>query len=475
MLDAGASAWWWLLLLQLASGAALSCLDESGAAVDWWFLIKHPRWADKSHKDCIGNCDGDTYVYITSASPSSWSIGGAPVTSATGSLLGQTLAGIYSGAVPNYVFYNDQLPDGSWSEKYGHSKGFFGFDGSDGAFWVQHSIPKFPDYVKSGYEFGSGQLWYGQHAFCMSLSAKSLDAIAEVMTYAYVQVYDHALKDTSLSNVNAVVAGTQASGTKSVQVEAPWGTLRLFGKASAADEDMLDAIASPALATSLLGQSWLNSGGPIGGYCPVSGVDVKDILTLTLPADDSHVTYVDHSKWAVAQPAGSGWWCALDNNHVASQETRSGLAVCLEQPHTAALLRAAAAKVGPCGPDPGPAPPGPGPAGACCYQDDDKCTNGQTCCSDSGKSYASETTCKQYGAAHGCEWEAADDRCVVGSGPPPPPTPGGACCYYNDESCEHGETCCSSSGKSYESEATCKRYGEKHGCAWESGSCVVEG
>ena len=118
-----------------------SCIDESGAAVDFWFMYKHPRWADKSHKVCIGNCDGDTYVYVTSetleldgATPS-WRQGGSPVTETT-SLLGKTLSGVYDGSITNYVFYNDQLPDGSYSTTYGHSKGFFGF-GGDSAFWVQ--------------------------------------------------------------------------------------------------------------------------------------------------------------------------------------------------------------------------------------------------------------------------------------------------------------------------------------------------
>ena len=149
-----------LLLVLVVMGAlspalGASCMDEGGAPVDWWLLLKHPRWADKSHSQCIGNCDGDTYVYVTSASAAaaessssalSWSIGGAPVSSASDSLLGATLAGVYNGSVANYVFYNDQLPDGTFSETYGHSKGFFGWDEGSGdtAFWVQHSIPTSP-------------------------------------------------------------------------------------------------------------------------------------------------------------------------------------------------------------------------------------------------------------------------------------------------------------------------------------------
>ena len=86
---------------------------------------------------------------------------------------GKQLASIYAKSTENYVFYNDQLPNGSNTDNYGHSKGFFAWDSSS-AFWVQHSIPKFPNYVRDGYLFGSGQMWYGQHAFCMSLAPSAL-------------------------------------------------------------------------------------------------------------------------------------------------------------------------------------------------------------------------------------------------------------------------------------------------------------
>ena len=64
-----------LLLPVLAISAKLGCVNEAGEAVDWWFLYKHPRWTDASHKTCIGDCTGSTYVYSTSASPTTWTVG----------------------------------------------------------------------------------------------------------------------------------------------------------------------------------------------------------------------------------------------------------------------------------------------------------------------------------------------------------------------------------------------------------------
>ena len=124
-----------LLLPVLAISAKLGCVNEAGEAVDWWFLYKHPRWTDASHKTCIGDCTGSTYVYSTSASPTSWTVGAHTVFE-TSSLFGLQLAGVYDGSVTNYVFYNDQLPDGGGSSSsHGHSKGFFAFDETS-AFFV---------------------------------------------------------------------------------------------------------------------------------------------------------------------------------------------------------------------------------------------------------------------------------------------------------------------------------------------------
>jgi len=404
-----------LVSTHISSTAALSCLGPSGTAVDWWFMIKQPRWGDRSRSQCIGNCEGTAYAFVTSESPSSWQTG-ENITS-TSSLLGVQLAGIYSGAVPNYVMYNDQLPNGTWTEVYGHSKGFFAYDATS-AYFVQHSIPKFPNFVSGGYLYGSGQLYYGQHAFCMSVTPSALDEIASIMLWSYPLVYDYALTDTGLTNVASVVAGQNRSGTHVTTVSTSWASLTVLGKANDAGIDMLDSLVAPHLELSLVSQSWLNSGGPIGGYCPASGYDVVDELSLTLPlptgAAATHVTYEDHSKWAVANSSTSNWWCANDNNHVESQEKRSGLSVCWQDANVAKLLRTACTSIGGCG-APSPPSPGPGPSGSCCYYHSTSCTAGQTCCTSSGKSYSSASSCARYGATHHCVWEAANSTCVVGS------------------------------------------------------------
>ena len=181
--------------------------------------------------------------------------------------------------------------NGSWTEVYGHSKGFFAWD-STSAYWVQHSIPKFPAVVSNGYEYGYGQELYGQNAYCMTLTPSTVNEAAAVMLYAHPWVYESSVVDTSLSNVNDVVALKSSGGSTTTTLKAAWGTLTLFGKSAAFGKDMLDALVAPGLSASLDSQSWLNSGGPIGGFCPSSGDDVLDIQTLHLPPSDTHVTQV---------------------------------------------------------------------------------------------------------------------------------------------------------------------------------------
>lgn len=63
-------------------------------------------------------------------------------------------------------------------------------------------------------------------------------------------------------------------------------------------------------------------------------------------------------------------------------------------------------------PTPTPTPPTPG-KDVCCMAADATCQAGQTCCSSSKKSYATESSCKRHGAKHNCGWDASHSKCVV--------------------------------------------------------------
>ncbi|CAK0885292.1 unnamed protein product [Prorocentrum cordatum] len=251
------------------AGAGGQCLDEAGAAVDWWLLLKHPATFG-------GDGSGTQYVYVTSSDTSSLKPGEGKVTDAD-SLLGRQIEGVYSGRDVNYVMYNDQTPDGNYSLEYGHSKGFFAYNSTNG-YWVQHSIPHFPNYQSKGYLYGSGQERYGQHAFCMTMSPEAINEVAEVMRFSNGWIYDHRT-DGSLPNVEDIVTGKNIDmkGTIHKDVQTAWGVVKLFGKTENFDSGMVPELIAPELKQTMLVQSWLNSGGPLGPYCPASQFDVFDI------------------------------------------------------------------------------------------------------------------------------------------------------------------------------------------------------
>jgi len=328
------------LVLSLLRGASsLACKDESGKEVDWWWMLKRPIIAGEDH------AIGYKYIYMTSDMKEDFVNGTKDVTSED-SLLGQPLKGVYDGSVKNFIMYNDQQPDGSQTSTYGHSKGYMGWDDKT-AFWVQHSIPHFPNYANKGYKFQDGERKNGQHAFCMSMSKDNVDEVAAIMKFSRPWVYDWDT-DKSLKTMEEVIDGDhEKDGSIMKDVKMPWGTVRLFGKTAHDAQNMLHDVIAPALKEDFLSQSWLNGGHPFGSFCPTSGYEAMDITTVAL-GDLLHDTHKDHSKWAVASDEDSNWACGLDNNHVKSQLKRAGLAACLQHPRLAFNLRDAAYEVDDC-------------------------------------------------------------------------------------------------------------------------------
>jgi len=127
------------------------------------------------------------------------------------------------------------------------------------------------------------------------------------------------------------VPGYKANGTADVSVRVGAARLRVLAKTGGFGDDMADKVVSPALATPLLSQSWLNDEAPLGKFCPAGSPDyVVDVDALHFggAAVAPWSTRVDHAKYVVAP--GAPVACALDNNRGRTQFVRGGLAACLE-------------------------------------------------------------------------------------------------------------------------------------------------
>ena len=373
-----------------------------------WFLYKFPLAA--SARD-----DGMSYSWMSSSTPK-LTASAKKVTDAA-SLLGSQLADVYARKPGvDHVFYNDQWPNGSWTEDYGHSKGAVVADAASGdGFFLHHSIPDFPNYVKDGYEYRRGEEKYGQSASCFTLAAAGLDAWAYAARFAKPWIFDVSFPSPS-GNLSKLLAGDTFYDEKaSARVDV--GPVAFLAKAGAFGADLADDVLAPRLGADLVSQSWLDSGHPLGPHCGAAHTVVD---TKTLKFGDGTVSWPtqdDHAKWTVAAKGeAAAWVCANDNNRDESQFKRGGLAVCLEDAPWRAALLAGVLEAGSCdGPSPGPAP---GPSGRCCHHDDGHCAPGDVCCKahcdDAGScSYSEEGCSGEYGKIHHCAWDGA--ACRVGA------------------------------------------------------------
>ena len=135
----------------------LTCRDENGDPVDWFIMYKMPRL--KHHLEPLVR-EGIGYFYMDANRPE-FVLSTKNLTHKNHALY-HTLAPVYDSALDSdlgYVFYNDQTPDGKWSEKYGHTKGSLALDQKTG-WWLVHSLPHFPNELAYGYGMYVDCRWF---------------------------------------------------------------------------------------------------------------------------------------------------------------------------------------------------------------------------------------------------------------------------------------------------------------------------
>jgi deoxyribonuclease-2 len=176
----------------------LSPLNEAGKPVDWWFMYKVPRLKAAG---AIVAATGFEYAYYDSTSSE---ITRSPYTldSDNGALF-HTLDSLFANPSANtgWLLYNDETPEpnSTTSLTLGHSKGAIGFDvGSNTAFWLLHSWPKFPS------PDGTAQPspMYGQTFLCIALDLDNVRELTTQMhTYQEPQIYSPRIPTTWRSTI----------------------------------------------------------------------------------------------------------------------------------------------------------------------------------------------------------------------------------------------------------------------------------
>jgi deoxyribonuclease-2 len=319
----------------------LSALDENGKPVDWWFAYKV---AGKSQTSRGVTVTGVEYVYFDANAPADAKLVLSSHHVDKDGMLPSTLSQLYveeglSTQHMGWFFYNDENPiDGTVSSSRGHSKGVLAFDlGSDTAFWLIQSTPKFPP--KGSYGFPKTGLPNAQTLLCVTLqNADVAQSIAKQMFAAQQpNVYLASRIPVDLENqpndprvkliqdqaavgntpLSVVIPFRSKSGTKflSIAKNPTWGL------------DFYNDLVGPTLHDNLDVETWEHDPTPppldsdkIHTVVDMKGIDLKPLgIGISWPEPD------DHAKLAIsARSETDHYVCVGDMNFVIAQRKRGG-------------------------------------------------------------------------------------------------------------------------------------------------------
>lgn len=356
-----------LLILCVPLGgdtSPISCYNDKGDAVDWFYLYKLPKEEHRKSPQ-----QGELYLLLEKGSEG-WTNGKGTVNDTAGAL-GRTVGQLYSqrkNAEVAYILYNDQRPpvyvgdrwvDNSGSSR-GHTKGVVLLDKNQG-FWLVHSTPHFPPVRQEGqFYYPSSGLNNGQNFICVTYPLDRFQTIGEQLQINQPNVYDCDVPESLASLVPALAAVCKKKhrsdhifphvkpvSNRSVTLTSKAGTDFIsFAKGASFANDLYHSWVAPALQSDLLVQFWVRSTGVLPSDCS-HGWSVLDITLIKPGQSFTFKNTRDHSKWAVSAKAagsgvGGGWVCVGDINRNEAEEKRGGGTVCLRDPVVWKAYRTAA-------------------------------------------------------------------------------------------------------------------------------------
>lgn len=356
-----------LLILCVPLGgdtSPISCYNDKGDAVDWFYVYKLPKEHGKKSPQ-----RGEMYLLLEKGSEG-WTSGKETVNDTTGAL-GRTVGQLYSQGQNTelaYILYNDQRPPVDSGDRWlhnsgssgGHTKGVVLLDKNQG-FWLVHSTPHFPPVRQAGqYSYPSSGVNNGQNFICVTYPLERFQAIGEQLQINQPNVYDCDVPESLASLVPALAAvckkkqlsghifpQTKPVSNRSVTLTSKGGTDFIsFAKGASFHNDLYHSWVAPTLQSDLLVQFWIRSTGILPSDCS-QGWKVLDITLINPGQTFTFKASQDHSKWAVSTQAsssggGGGWVCVGDINRNEAEEKRGGGTVCLRDPVVWKAYRTAA-------------------------------------------------------------------------------------------------------------------------------------
>jgi deoxyribonuclease-2 len=315
---------------------SLSPLDESGRPVDWWFMYKVPRLAATAD---TGAAKGFEYAYFDS---NAQVITRSPYTldSDNGALF-HTLDALFSNPSANtgWILYNDETPAGQESPTLGHTKGVIGFDvGSNTAFWLLHSWPKFP----TPDDTAQPSPMFGQTFLCIALD---LDAARQLATQMHgfqePQVYSPRIPtslavDDPLRLLTMGIGGNDPPGSNTLDLTSRGAkAFKVIAKDRNWDEDFWNDLVVDVIDASIDVDTWIRGKNVIPPDTdPSHQYTVADIKYITLEEVGLPWAWPetkDHAKWAISDANQGNWVCVGDINRMISQRRRGGCTIAFQE------------------------------------------------------------------------------------------------------------------------------------------------
>jgi deoxyribonuclease-2 len=320
----------------------LSAMDNNGKSVDWWFMYKISGRAKTKAGKAVPGLTGAQYMYYDSS-------GAAPLTRSPDDVtkngaLPNTLNQLYTkpGAATEHLgwfFYNDENPiTGQTNGERGHTKGVLAFDlGTNTAFWLVQSTPKFPP--EYAYGFPNTGLPNAQTLLCITLQdatvsqkiANQMFAAQQPNVYLASPIPSDLVKQPQdpryeLLHNNIVEGNSPATSTLpflskggvkfiSIAKNKYWGL------------DFYNDLVGPALHDNLDVETWTHGKMPpsidsdkVHTVVDMTGIDLNPLgYDIVWPESD------DHAKLAIsARSEETHFICVGDINFTLSMRKRSG-------------------------------------------------------------------------------------------------------------------------------------------------------
>ncbi|XP_037927211.1 deoxyribonuclease-2-alpha [Teleopsis dalmanni] len=335
----------------------VSCRDESGSEVDWYYLYKLPKHYQNEPTDTSGL----RYLYITSNNQDNWQFSSRFINEST-SFPGRTLEAFATDPEVLLIAYNDEFPNNTVVFDHGHTKGVVATDGKT-AIWLIHSVPKFPSIPT--YEYPKSGEHYGQSFLCLTLPDSEMHKIGQQLIFNEPNIY--------YTRVPAALKGKYPE--LDVAIEGKWKTkppyhnivdlmtsgknnFKSFAKSVKYGLELYEDFVAPTLDVNLLVEGWRNGPGNLGSNCSANDKVYNILYIKNQNFDVSFKTTNDHSKWAVSEATGlkiwrwriggADWICVGDINRQEHQSVRGGGTVCQKNASVVKLYRELANELEPC-------------------------------------------------------------------------------------------------------------------------------